>query len=225
MGADLGEKAENKTAPAPEAAELSLSARFFGHLGTVLTHKKYVCIACFRMGLYRQGIFHDMSKFSPTEFVPGVRYYNGHFSPNVTERKELGYSAAWLHHKGRNRHHFEYWNDYPVEPGTSLKGIRMPMRFVAEMIADRWAACKAYHGGAYRSSDAWDFYVKSTSKRRLVIHPDTQAVLEAALLIMRDEGEDAAFRLMVRLLEQTGGSGDYTADIVAGERKDRPSGI
>ena len=193
--------------------KLSFVQRLAGHLHTILVHKKYVLIACFRMGLYRQGIFHDMSKFSPTEFIPGVKYYNGHFSPNVTERRTHGYSAAWLHHKGRNRHHFEYWNDYSDEPGTSLKGIRMPMRYVAEMIADRWAACKAYHGADYKPSDAWDFYVRSHTKHVLVIHPDTKAVLEAALITMRDEGEEAAFDLMVRLMRITEGS-DYTGEIL-----------
>lgn len=75
---------------------------FFGHLKTVLKHKTIVCGFCFKCGLYRQGLTHDLSKLSPAEFIPGVRYFSGKRSPNEQERTEKGYSAAWLHHKGRN---------------------------------------------------------------------------------------------------------------------------
>ena len=59
---------------------------------------------CFRIGLYKQGLLHDMSKYSPTEFLVGCRYYKGYMSPNNAERADRGYSSAWLHHKGRNKH-------------------------------------------------------------------------------------------------------------------------
>ena len=90
---------------------------FFGHLKTVLKHKTIVCGFCFKCGLYRQGLTHDLSKLSPAEFIPGVRYFSGKRSPNEQERTEKGYSAAWLHHKGRNRHHWEYWTDYKKGAG------------------------------------------------------------------------------------------------------------
>ena len=70
---------------------------FFGHLFTVLHHKKLVLRYCFRLGLYRQGICHDLSKFSPVEFFAGVRYFQGNRSPNDAERQDKGYSAACLH--------------------------------------------------------------------------------------------------------------------------------
>ena len=62
---------------------------------------------CFKIGLYKQGLTHDLSKYSPTEFLVGYKYYQGNRSPNNAEREETGVSKAWLHHKGRNRHHFE----------------------------------------------------------------------------------------------------------------------
>lgn len=79
------------------------------HLKTVLTHKKYVMKYCFKAGLYWQGIVHDLSKFSPTEFWESVKYYQGTRSPIDACKEENGMSLAWLHHKGRNKHHYEYW--------------------------------------------------------------------------------------------------------------------
>ena len=86
--------------------------KFLKHLNTVVHHKMLVMEGCWKVGLYRQGLLHDLSKFSPTEFLVGARYFQGNRSPNNAEREEIGYSSSWLHHKGRNRHHFEYWVDY-----------------------------------------------------------------------------------------------------------------
>ena len=84
---------------------------FFGHLSTINEHRFLVMKHCFRVGLYKQGLTHDLSKYSPTEFIPGVKYFQGDRSPNNAQREHEGYSSAWLHHKGRNKHHFEYWTD------------------------------------------------------------------------------------------------------------------
>ena len=48
---------------------------FFGHLHTINTHKLEVMKNCFRVGLYKQGLLHDLSKYSFSEFIPGVKYY------------------------------------------------------------------------------------------------------------------------------------------------------
>lgn len=190
--------------------DMSFAKRLFGHIRTVLTHKKHVRYGCFKMGLYMQGIFHDMSKFSPTEFIPSVRYYSGEFSPNATDRVISGVSVSWLHHKGRNKHHFEYWMDYMPEKAPTITGCRMPLKYVAEMIADRYAACVAYNGSRYTCADAWNYYAKHADY--IIMDPDTRAVLEAALQKMRDEGEDAAFAYVKRLLKITKGR-DYDASI------------
>lgn len=189
----------------------SFSQRLFGHIGTVCKHKHNVRYACFKMGLYRQGIMHDLSKFSPTEFIPSVKYYSGTFSPNATDRVLTGASTSWLHHKGRNKHHFEYWTDYTPAAEPYIVGCRMPMKYVAEMVADRYAACVAYNGKYYSQGDAWAYY--SRGAKGIVIHDDTRAVLEAALIKMRDEGEAAAFDFMKRMLKKTKGR-DYDASIV-----------
>ena len=190
--------------------EKNFFQRFFGHIGTIITHKRNVRRACFKMGIYYQGIFHDMSKFSPVEFIPSVHYYSGTFSPNASARVITGVSTSWLHHKGKNKHHFEYWTDYSSKEPYII-GCRMPLRYVAEMVADRYAACVAYNGSNYSQSDAWIYYERGA--KHLVINDDTRAVLEAALIKMRDEGEEAAFEYMKGLLKITRGR-DYDASIV-----------
>ena len=58
------------------------------HFKTIMKHKWYVMLECFKVGLYRQGIVHDLSKFSITEFMPSVRYFQGDRSPTEKERVE-----------------------------------------------------------------------------------------------------------------------------------------
>ena len=113
------------------------------HFKTITHHKLLVMGGCFRIGLIRQGLAHDLSKYSPAEFLPGARYYQGYRSPNGAEREANGYSLAWMHHKGRNKHHYEYWTD--IDPATGQYGpVAMPRRYLAEMVVDRIAASKNY---------------------------------------------------------------------------------
>ena len=172
---------------------------FWGHLHTINHHRRLVRQGCFRMGLYWQGLTHDLSKYSPTEFWTGVRYYQGNRSPNEIERREKGYSAAWLHHKGRNRHHLEYWIDYAAD-GSGMCGMKMPLKYVLEMFCDRVAASKTYRGAVYRDSDPYDYYARSID--HYIIHPDTAKTLEYLLRTLRDEGEDKAFAEARRMLRE-----------------------
>jgi hypothetical protein len=162
------------------------------HFKTVCAHRALVRHYCFRLGLYRQGLTHDLSKFSPVEFWRGCRYYQGYRSPNDQERKETGVSRAWLHHKGKNKHHFEYWIDYCLRPDGSvyMGGCRMPKKYVAEMFCDRIAACRTYHKDSYTDSDPYDYYVRS--KGHILIHPETSDLIERWLLLLKEQGEDAA---------------------------------
>ena len=114
------------------------------HFHTITKHKILVMKECFRVGLYRQGLLHDLSKYSPSEFLIGCKYYQGDRSPNNAEREDKGYSSAWLHHKGRNKHHYEYWIDYSLDGKHVLAGMKMPVRYVVEMFLDRIAASKVY---------------------------------------------------------------------------------
>ena len=129
---------------------------FWRHLKTVQRHRHLVRQYCFRLGLYWQGLTHDLSKFSPVEFWAGVKYFQGDRSPNDAQRRDKGYSASWMHHKGRNRHHFEYWTDYGVS-GEGIIGVEMPKKYVAEMFCDRLAASKVYRGQDSQPGDPYQF--------------------------------------------------------------------
>lgn len=168
--------------------------KWLSHLKTIHHHRRLVLRYCFRLGLYRQGLTHDLSKYSPTEFRVGARYFQGDQSPNNVERKVRGYSSAWLHHKGRNKHHFEYWIDYSLNESSPLAGMEMPVRYVAEMFCDRVAASRTYRREAYRDRDPYDYYMRSRS--HYVMHPHTRELLERMLISLKDNGEDATFRMI-----------------------------
>jgi len=152
------------------------------------------------MGLYWQGLTHDLSKFSPAEFIPSVKYFVGTKSPNTAERQAKGYSAAWMHHQGRNKHHFEYWIDYTGRNRGEKFPIRMPMKYFAEMVADRYAACKTYHKENYTPSDPLNYFMQS--KDVIAMHEDTKALLVEVLTVMANEGEDKAFKYTKELLRK-----------------------
>ena len=160
------------------------------HLKTINHHKRLVMELCFKVGLYRQGLLHDLSKYHPVEFLVGAKYYQGTRSPNAAEREHCGYSAAWLHHKGRNKHHLEYWIDYGLDEGHYMTGMKMPKRYVVEMFCDRVAASKNYRGEAYTDGDPLAYY--DHSRDHYLIHPDTARLLELMLRMLRDSGEEAA---------------------------------
>ncbi|MBE7023564.1 MAG: catalase [Clostridia bacterium] len=165
--------------------------KFFGHLLTVLRHKWKVFVHCCKAGIPWRGLWHDMSKFSPTEFVPGVRFFLGTRSPNEAERARFGYSFAWMHHKGRNRHHFEYWTDYNPKTKT-ISPVEMPVVFVKEMFCDRVAASKIYQGRNYTEQHPLEYFMKAKGRR--IIHPETSDLLEEWLRLLSEKGEKETFR-------------------------------
>jgi len=170
------------------------------HFKTITYHRMLVAKGCFQVGLYRQGLLHDLSKYSPTEFMVGARYYQGNRSPNNAEREEKGYSAAWLHHKGRNKHHFEYWFDYNIEKPGKLVPVPMPYRYIAEMVMDRIAAAKIYEGESYTDASPLKYYEKGHGKEDELIHPKTRRVLERMLRMLAEEGEEKTFACIRRTL-------------------------
>lgn len=164
------------------------------HFCTITHHKMLVMKGCFAVGLYKQGLLHDLSKYTPTEFLVGCRYYQGNMSPNNAERAARGYSSAWLHHKGRNKHHMEYWIDYGVpekkDGSTEHKGMcgmKMPVRYVVEMYIDRVAASRNYQKERYTDRSALDYYLNG--RQFHVLHEDTRALLELLLVMLSVKGE------------------------------------
>ena len=173
------------------------------HFKTITEHKYFVMRNSFKVGLYKQGLLHDLSKYTPEEFWTGVRFFQGTRSPNAAEREEYGFSKAWLHHKGRNKHHFEYWIDFSLDKSEGLVGHKMPVNYVVEMMMDRIAACMVYKGEYYTDSSAMEYYQRECPF--IVIHPETRALLEKLLWMLSEKGEKAAFAYMRKLLKK----GDY----------------
>ncbi|MCC2231027.1 DUF5662 family protein [Hominifimenecus microfluidus] len=163
------------------------------HFKTITHHKLLVMKHCFRAGLYWQGLVHDLSKYMPSEFWVGARYYQGDHSPNDAERKAIGYSSAWMHHKGRNKHHYEYWTDYKIgAPKGTIAPMPMPARYVAEMFCDRLAASQNYNKENFTPQMALDYYLQG--KDNMVIHPKSKRQLEGLLRMYVDKGEDYTLR-------------------------------
>ena len=167
----------------------------WNHLCTILHHKNLVRAGCFKIGLYKQGLLHDMSKYTPTEFLVGCKYYQGTMSPNNAEREDKGYSAAWLHHKGRNKHHMEYWIDYGVGDGRDgqkthrgICGMKMPIKYVAEMYVDRVSASKNYQRDKFKLDSPLQYYLKG--RKYYILNEDTKAMLELLLVMLAVKGED-----------------------------------
>ena len=163
------------------------------HFKTITKHRFLVMKGCFRVGLYWQGLIHDLSKYSPAEFCTGARYYQGNRSPNTAERERKGYSEAWMHHKGRNRHHYEYWTDLSMET-RKYESVPMPRKYLVEMVMDRIAACKVYQGEKYTPASALEYFLPS--RERWLMHPQTRDGLEYILTMLRDRGEQETFRYL-----------------------------
>lgn len=171
--------------------------KFISHLRTVNKHRREVRKLCFKCGLYWQGLIHDLSKYSPTEFINGVKFYTGKGSPHIGERATYGYSKAWLHHKGHNKHHAEYWHD--IRPNGSTEPIPMPIEYLVEMICDRTAASKTYLKDKYYPGAVWDYYDSHRDENQF--HPTTRKELEIILLMLKDEGEEATFEYLRALVQ------------------------
>ncbi len=164
---------------------------FLKHLHTVNKHRFIVCRLCFRLGLYWQGLTHDLSKYSPTEFWRSLKYYRGDKSPIMGEYMEKGYSEIWLHHKGRNKHHWEYWMVFLKD---DIVRLEMPEKYIREMVCDRIAACMVYEGDKYHNSSALEFLENSREKNFMPQH--TYLTLKKYLTIVAENDLNTALKII-----------------------------
>ena len=182
--------------------------KLFGHLKTVCRHKYWVGYFCFKFGLYYQGIVHDLSKFNPVEFFESVKYYTGTYSPIDACKKDIGYSNAWFHHKGRNKHHFEYWLD-DFEKGCIPK--KMPLKYVLEMFCDWLGAGISYSGGMknFKVKTEYNWWL---NKRKVApLHKDVLATLDLLfdLFAKYDGNVDKIVKNDLDLVRKIYKNGDY----------------
>ncbi len=170
--------------------------KVISHLKTINQHKKLVTKLCFRCHLYKQGILHDLSKYSYVELKTGFHYYQGFRSPIDAEKEEKGYSLGWLHHKGRNKHHWEYWLDFNKD---GLYACKMPTNYVIEMFCDRVAASMIYQGDNYTDRSALDYYING--KNYVKIHPETDALIYHLLEYLSIHGLDDTIDYIVKKIK------------------------
>jgi hypothetical protein len=154
----------------------------FRHLWKILKHKYWVLHYCHQAGITWRGIKHDMSKFSPVEFWESVRYYQGNRSPIDACKEANGYSKAWLHHKGRNQHHYEYWQDNFDNGG---KPLQMPFEDAKEMLCDYLGAGRAYMGKKFSYEAEFEWWKKKCEKP-LAMHPQTVGFITRSLAQLRN---------------------------------------
>lgn len=157
------------------------------HFKVVCKHKYYVFQECAACGLFWQGLTHDLSKFSITEFISSAKYFQGDRSPIAAEKAAIGYSAAWLHHKGHNKHHWEYWTDFGRD--GRIKTIKIPKKYVVEMVCDWVGAGKAYSQEKWTPAEPLEYYMKVRSGRHF--HPETERLILLLLHVIQDKGLNA----------------------------------
>ena len=180
--------------------------KYWQHFKTIVKHKWEVGKMCFKFGLYKQGLLHDMSKFSITEFAPSARYFQGGSSPIEAEKAEKGYSAAWLHHKARNKHHLWYWMDW--DNNQNPTPCRIPAKYVYEMIADWIGAGKVYGANAGKEwswSEPYKYYKAHNRRSKSnypMWEPATQAMIDTILVDLMEDGIDlVALRIRNKVYE------------------------
>ena len=173
--------------------------KLLAHFKTITYHKILVFKYCYKMGIIKQGILHDLSKYSFTEFFVGVKYFQGNRSPNNAEKEDRGYSTSWLHHKGRNKHHLEYWIDYSGNKSKPLEGMKIPELYIIEMLADRIAACRVYQKNKY--TDSSPLYYYEQGKDYIIMNKQSQELLEKLLKMLASKGEDYTFKYARKLVK------------------------
>ena len=156
--------------------------QFFKHIKLVTKHKWIVFKLCCKVGIPWRGFMHDWSKFSPEEFWESVKYYNGSKSPILYCRKEKGYSKAWLHHKGRNKHHHEYWYDYVAPEKMPI----IPYSYFVEMVCDMLAAGMTYQGKKWTNEYELNYWMNKREECK--INPKLDFLLTKIFTDISSEG-------------------------------------
>lgn len=151
------------------------------YLWYVLRHRWFVFVECCRLGIPWRGIVHDMTKFLPDEFFPYANYFHGpkrkewrdktgYYKP--TDTGDSAFDFAWLLHQKRNPHHWQWWI-LPEDCGN-IKVLRMPERYILEMVADWHGA-----GKAQGKPDTVQWY--EANKDKMTLHSETRFRIEELL--------------------------------------------
>lgn len=154
------------------------------HFILVSKHKWLVFKFSLRLGIPLRGLLHDLSKFSLEEFGESIKYYDGKISAIVVCKKENGYSKAWLHHKGRNKHHDWYWVDLDTEEVAPV----IPYKYMLEMICDKLSASITYNGKNWTQRSEYDYWMVERTK--IIMNPKVDNFLTEVFTQVKDYGID-----------------------------------
>ena len=149
--------------------------KILGHWETIRTHRHWVKYYCRLAHIQKRGWKNDLSKYSPTEFWESARYWTGVSSPINEAKKAQGYSKAWLHHRGRNPHHWAYWADNFSE-GTVI--YPMPKDDFVEMVCDFLAAGRAYMGDTFSYSREYAWWIDDRNKGNKAMNEANKRMLD-----------------------------------------------
>lgn len=149
--------------------------QLFKHWQTVHNHRKWVRHYCFLAGIPWRGIVHDLSKYSPTEFFESARFWTGTDSPISRAKNTYGISYAWLHHRGRNSHHWAYWADNYSEGFTVHV---MPRDDFVEMVCDFLGAAKTYSKDNFSYAQELNWWNKERDASCKAMHPINKRMLD-----------------------------------------------
>lgn len=196
---------------------LAMKYHFLKHLHTVNRHRFHVFVNCVRCGIPLRGLLHDLSKYSPTEFIISARNYTGVRSPIANERKEeFGYSKVFIHHTRRNRHHYEYWVD--VTTGDIIL-IPMPYPFALECCCDMISASMVYNGKKFTRDMPLQFFLRV--KEKSMMHSATKTFIQMVLESYRDSGFEKLKKKQTKIMYQKSLEGkEPTEKILVYSRKD-----
>ena len=158
----------------------------FKHFKLITIHRWYVFLNCCKAGMPIRGLCHDLSKYSPTEFWESVKYFQGNRSPIDACKEANGYSMAWMHHKGRNPHHYEHWQDNFDKGGQA---VQMPFKYALELVCDYLAAGRAYMKKDFSYIAEYDWWC-GKKKNPIAMHPQTKEFIELMLNQMRLDGNN-----------------------------------
>lgn len=144
------------------------------YLKYVLKHKWYVFRECLKYGLIWQGVIHDWQKFTPVEWNAYAWTFYGPW--NYNDRPDWlkeSFDVAWLHHQHYGPHHWQYW--VLREDSGNIKLIRIPEKYLKEMISDWRGAGRAITG----EDNTKGWYIDNMDKIKL--HPESKAWVEKEL--------------------------------------------
>lgn len=141
------------------------------YLGYVLRHKKFVYQEGRKLGLGDwQLLTHDWSKFLPDEWFPYVGSFN-----ISRELYADAFDVAWLKHQRRHPHHWQYWVLINDSDEPQVRCLRMPFKYILEMVADWRGASRAITGG----DNTLKWY--GQHRDQIMLHPVTRVHVEALI--------------------------------------------